>query len=61
MNEVARVFEMKYRDFLPHLIAVTDCQDKIQASLKSGNSKLKKLQSTLNATEDNISKEVVII
>lgn len=52
---------MKYQDFVPHLLSVGDCQEKIQSALKAGNAKIKKVQGTLVSMESNVNKAMVMI
>ncbi|KAI1719923.1 centromere/kinetochore zw10 domain-containing protein [Ditylenchus destructor] len=55
LNEIAKVFEMKYRDCVPQFLALADCQEKIDSSLYSANRKMENLQASLTTAEANMS------
>lgn len=61
MTEIAKIFETKYRDLVPSFMIVSDCQDKIQSILRTGDRKLKKVQESLSSIETNISQASVEI
>ena len=54
INEIAKDFELKYRDFVPSFIGVDDCQDKIQKNIRDGNEQLKKLEAQINSLEKSV-------
>lgn len=59
LNEIAKDFERKYKDFVPEFLALADCQEKIQFSLDSAYEKLAKLKNGVDVAESDLSQLTV--
>uniref|UniRef100_A0A915MVP1 Centromere/kinetochore protein zw10 homolog n=1 Tax=Meloidogyne javanica TaxID=6303 RepID=A0A915MVP1_MELJA len=53
-NEVAKDFEMKYRDCIPDFLVLADCQDKIKKSIAYGDEQLKLIEDQISIVEKTL-------
>lgn len=54
LNKIAKTIELKYRDFVPHFLAVSDCQDTIKFEIKSANDKIEELKKSMAKSHTNV-------
>ncbi|KAF7638509.1 hypothetical protein Mgra_00002187 [Meloidogyne graminicola] len=53
-NEIAKDFEMKYRDIIPDFLVLADCQNKIKQSIDYGDEQIKSLKDQISNVENSI-------
>ena len=61
VNEIAKMLELKYRDFVPDFLTLVDSQEKVKSTLLSANGRISKIEISLKSVNDDIKSMVLDI